>query len=234
MTIQEIEQKIGGSYNKAANKSNIIKMWELIGDNYRRIEMNNTHRIVISDELYNKIRREISYSVVKLVIRDSEGRQIFISTEDTMQRLASLAKKSAEPKPKQKPKEKAPYGIYCIQYRGEVVYIGMTLTSFEQRWKEHLQLFKNPKHSDMILYHSGLNPDELEFRPMVDLTKEKANKELTKRDIKVMEMGLIACFKPRFNVSGVKIPYRFDRALKGLFFFFIKNTSPLYYTIFFI
>ena len=45
---------------------------------------------------------------------------------------------------------------------------------------------------------------------MVDLTKEKANKELTKRDIKVMEMGLIACFKPRFNVSGVKIPYRFD------------------------
>jgi hypothetical protein len=41
-------------------------------------------------------------------------------------------------KEKQKAKEKAPYGIYCIQYRGEVIYIGMTLTSFEQRWKEHL------------------------------------------------------------------------------------------------
>lgn len=213
MTIQEIEQKIGGSYNKAANKSNIIKMWELIGDSYREIKINNNRRIVISDELYNKIRREVSYSVVKLIIRDSEGRQIFISTESTIQKLASIAKKStkpAEPKPKQKAKEKAPYGIYCIQYRGEVVYIGMTLTSFEQRWKEHLQLFKNPKHSDMILYHSGLNPDELEFRPMVDLTQEKANKELTKRDIKAMEMGLIACFKPRFNISGVKIPYRFD------------------------
>lgn len=213
MTIQEIEQKIGGSYNKAANKSNIIKMWELIGDSYREIKINNDRRIVISDELYNKIRREVSYSVVKLIIRDSEGRQIFISTESTMQKLASIAKKSTKPaelKPKQKAKEKAPYGIYCIQYRGEVIYIGMTLTSFEQRWKEHLQLFKNPKHSDMILYHSGLNPDELEFRPMVDLTQEKANKELTKRDIKAMEMGLIACFKPRFNISGVKIPYRFD------------------------
>lgn len=213
MTIQEIEQKIGGSYNKAANKSNIIKMWELIGDSYREIKINNDRRIVISDELYNKIRREVSYSVVKLIIRDSEGRQIFISTESTMQKLASIAKKSTKPaelKPKQKSKEKAPYGIYCIQYRGEVIYIGMTLTSFEQRWKEHLQLFKNPKHSDMILYHSGLNPDELEFRPMVDLTQEKANKELTKRDIKAMEMGLIACFKPRFNISGVKIPYRFD------------------------
>ena len=213
MTIQEIEQKIGGSYNKAANKSNIIKMWELIGDSYREIKINNDRRIVISDELYNKIRREVSYSVVKLIIRDSEGRQIFISTESTMQKLASIAKKSTKPaelKPKQKAQEKAPYGIYCIQYRGEVIYIGMTLTSFEQRWKEHLQLFKNPKHSDMILYHSGLNPDELEFRPMVDLTQEKANKELTKRDIKAMEMGLIACFKPRFNISGVKIPYRFD------------------------
>ena len=213
MTIQEIEQKIGGSYNKAANKSNIIKMWELIGDSYREIKINNDRRIVISDELYNKIRREVSYSVVKLIIRDSEGRQIFISTESTMQKLASIAKKSTKPaelKPKQKAKEKAPYGIYCIQYRGEVIYIGMTLTSFEQRWKEHLQLFKNPKHSDMILYHSGLNPDELEFRPMVDLTQEKANKELTKRDIKAMEMGLIAYFKPRFNISGVKIPYRFD------------------------
>lgn len=213
MTIQEIEQKIGGSYNKAANKSNIIKMWELIGDSYREIKINNDRRIVISDELYNKIRREVSYSVVKLIIRDSEGRQIFISTESTMQKLASIAKKSTKPaelKPKQKAKEKAPYGIYCIQYRGEIIYIGMTLTSFEQRWKEHLQLFKNPKHSDMILYHSGLNPDELEFRPMVDLTQEKANKELTKRDIKAMEMGLIACFKPRFNISGVKIPYRFD------------------------
>ena len=213
MTIQEIVQKIGGSYNKAANKSNIIKMWELIGDSYREIKINNDRRIVISDELYNKIRREVSYSVVKLIIRDSEGRQIFISTESTMQKLASIAKKSTKPaelKPKQKAKEKAPYGIYCIQYRGEVIYIGMTLTSFEQRWKEHLQLFKNPKHSDMILYHSGLNPDELEFRPMVDLTQEKANKELTKRDIKAMEMGLIACFKPRFNISGVKIPYRFD------------------------
>lgn len=213
MTIQEIEQKIGGSYNKAANKSNIIKMWELIGDSYREIKINNDRRIVISDELYNKIRREVSYSVVKLIIRDSEGRQIFISTESTMQKLASIAKKNTKPaelKPKQKAKEKAPYGIYCIQYRGEVIYIGMTLTSFEQRWKEHLQLFKNPKHSDMILYHSGLNPDELEFRPMVDLTQEKANKELTKRDIKAMEMGLIACFKPRFNISGVKIPYRFD------------------------
>ena len=213
MTIQEIEQKIGGSYNKAANKSNIIKMWELIGDSYREIKINNDRRIVISDELYNKIRREVSYSVVKLIIRDSEGRQIFISTESTMQKLASIAKKSTKPaelKPKQKAKEKAPYGIYCIQYRGEVIYIGMTLTSFEQRWKEHLQLFKNPKHSDMILYHSGLNPDELEFRPMVDLTQEKANKELTKRDIKAMEMGMIAYFKPRFNISGVKIPYRFD------------------------
>jgi hypothetical protein len=52
--------------------------------------------------------------------------------------MAKKSTKPAEPKPKQKAKEKAPYGIYCIQYRGEIIYIGMALTSFEQRWKEHL------------------------------------------------------------------------------------------------
>ena len=32
---------------------------------------------------------------------------------------------------------------------------------------------------------------------------------VTERDIKAMEMGLIAYFKPKCNISGVKIPYRF-------------------------
>lgn len=61
----------------------------------------------------------------------------------------------------------------------------------------------------MVLYHSNLNPEDLTFEIMVDLTKEKADKELTAGEIKAMEMGLIAYFKPKCNISGVKIPYRF-------------------------
>lgn len=211
MTIQEIEQKIGGHYSKAANKERIIKMWELIGDNYRKLSMSNgSVRIIIPDKIYDTIRKQIGYSVIKLVIRDDKGYYVFISTESEAQKFNKVRQEKTTPEKIKTNIQRASYGIYCIQYKGEIIYIGMTQTSFEQRWKEHLQLFKNPKHTEMLLYHSNLNPEELEFRVMVDLTKEKANRELTTRDIKAMEMGLIACFKPRFNVSGVKIPYRFD------------------------
>lgn len=211
MTIQEIEQKIGGHYSKAANKERIIKMWELIGDNYRKLSMSNgSVRIIIPDKIYDTIRKQIGYSVIKLVIRDDKGYYVFISTESEAQKFNKVRQEKTTPEKIKTDIQRASYGIYCIQYKGEIIYIGMTQTSFEQRWKEHLQLFKNPKRTEMLLYHSNLNPEELEFRVMVDLTKEKANRELTTRDIKAMEMGLIACFKPRFNVSGVKIPYRFD------------------------
>ena len=86
----------------------------------------------------------------------------------------------------------------------------MTETSFKQRWKEHKERFDNPRLSDMVLYHSDLDVNNLTMEIMVDLTKDKADRELTKREIQAMEMGLIAYFKPKYNVSGVKIPYRFD------------------------
>ena len=111
---------------------------------------------------------------------------------------------------KQEQHKTIPYGIYCIKEKGEIIYIGMTETSFEQRWKEHRECFLNPNLSDMVLYHSSLNIKDLTLEIMVDLTKEKADRELTRRDIKAMEMGLIAYFKPKCNISGVKIPYRFD------------------------
>ena len=81
--------------------------------------------------------------------------------------------------------------------------------SFVERWKEHKKYFLHPDLNDMVLYHSNLDPENLAFEIMVDLTKEKADKELTTGEIKAMEMGLIAYFKPRCNISGVKIPYRF-------------------------
>lgn len=220
MTIQEIEQKIGGHYNKAANQEKIIKMWELIGNNYTIYKQDTLIRIFIPDTIYDIIRRQIGYNMVHLTIYTDTKQRIFVSRDSELERYmkvqttktqkASITKKTKPKESSKQPNKNSPYGIYCIQYRGEIIYIGMTQTSFEQRWKEHLQLFKHPNNSDMLLYHANVDPNELEFRVMVDLTKEKANRELTTRDIKAMEMGFIACFKPRFNVSGVKIPYRFD------------------------
>lgn len=221
MTIEEIEQIIQGHYHPSAKQENILKMWNIIEQEtyiikqqeqppyryiiisnkaHRRI-INEVNRAVLSLKLYNKNANHYSKIVTQKEWDDLEARRIAAE---------NYAKKRQQKQQQQSQKNSnQPYGIYCIKYKDEVIYIGMTQTSFKDRYKEHKKLFNNPENSDMILYHSGLNFEDLEFKVMVDLTKDKADRELTTRDIKAMEMGLIACFKPRFNVSGVRIPYRF-------------------------
>lgn len=216
MTIAEIEKIIEGHYHSAARQDNILKMWEIINNQYeiKFNEYGTIRYIVISDKAYTQIISTINKTTINLKIYSNNKYHTQIISHKQWESLEAKRKAAIKRQPEQREKKKQnnnlSYGIYCIKYKNEVVYIGMTQTSFEQRWKEHMQLFKNPSHTDMLLYHSNLNFNDLEFCVMVDLTKEKANRELTTRDIKAMEMGLIACFKPRFNVSGVKIPYRFD------------------------
>ena len=85
----------------------------------------------------------------------------------------------------------------------------MTEISFEQRWTQHRLNFEHPEQSQMALYHSGLKYEDLTFEVMIDFNELKANEILRSHDYKCIEMGLIAYFKPRLNISGVKIPYRF-------------------------
>lgn len=207
MTLEEIEKKIKGHYHRGASQGRIIKMWEIIGDNYEIIYDDPfPTRIVISDEIYQIICTQLGKAVLNLSVKDENHHYIiYTKRSEWNQRLQARQKEIK----KQKKKEDLPYGIYCIKYKGEIVYIGMTQVSFVERWKEHKKYFLNPDLNGMVLYHSNLNPDNLTFEIMVDLTKEKADKELTTGEIKAMEMGLIAYFKPRCNISGVKIPYRF-------------------------
>lgn len=208
MTMQEIEKIIEGHYHRGAKQENILQMWNMIGKDYT-IKYNNSNRkyIIISDKKYYSIAQKINKSVLNLSIYNDGfyHTQIIPQSEwDKIEEKQKAAQKRKEHR------DEVPYGIYCIKYQGEIIYIGMTQTSFEQRWKEHMALFKNPSNTDMLLYHSNLDYRQIEFKVMVDLTKDKADRQLTTRDIKAMEMGLIACFKPRLNVSGVKVPYRFE------------------------
>lgn len=210
MTMQEIEQILMGHYHRGAKQDKILQMWNLIGQNYTIATADyNIRYIIIGDQIYHQIIQKVGKAVLNLSIYNNTLYHTQIISQNDWNKI-QIKQKAKSQKKREAKKEEVPYGIYCIKYKNEIVYIGMTQTSFEQRWKEHKQLFKNPANTDMLLYHSNLNSDELEFCIMVDLTKEKADRELTTRDIKAMEMGLIACFKPRFNVSGVKIPYRFD------------------------
>ena len=216
MTMTEIEKIIEGHYHSAARQDNILKMWEIINNQYeiKFNEYGTIRYIVISDKAHTQIISTINKTTINLKIYNNNKYHTQIISHKEWESLEAKRKATIKRQQEQRENKKhnsnLPYGIYCIKYKDEIIYIGMTQTSFEQRWREHKQHFTNPANTDMLLYHSNLNLNELEFCVMVDLTKEKANRELTTRDIKAMEMGLIACFKPRFNVSGVKIPYRFD------------------------
>lgn len=211
MTFQEIETKLGGHYHKGIIQSRIVAMWEIIGDNYREEFYDDRKAIIIPDEICYEIKKKINREVLSRSLSSDKFKFIqYFSETDWKEKLKrdEEIKKRYE-KTLKKKKENLPYGIYCIKNKGEIIYIGMTQTSFLERWKEHKKLFLEPALSSMTLYHSNLNLEDLTFEVMVDLTKEKADKELTTGEIKAMEMGLIAYFKPKCNVSGVKIPYRF-------------------------
>lgn len=213
MTFQEIEAKLGGYYHKGIIQSRIVAMWEIIGDNYREEIYDDRKAIIIPDEICSKIKKQINREVLNRSLSSEQFKFIhyFSETqwEEKLRQDKEIRKRYEKELKKQKKKEDLPYGIYCIKYEGEIIYIGMTQVSFIDRWKEHKKYFLNPELNNMVLYHSNLNPENLTFEVMVDLTKEKADKELTTGEIKAMEMGLIAYFKPRCNISGVKIPYRF-------------------------
>ena len=212
MTIQEIEKIIEGHYHPTANIENILKMWNIIEKSSYQIAYNEfRHKyIIISDETYKQIIKEVSKIVLHLRIIGNKTFIINKTEWDILENQRKAIEQQVKAEQKKLKRQNEPHGIYCIKYKDEIIYIGMTQTSFKERYREHKTLFNNPDNSDMLLYHAGLKFEELEFKVMVDLTKEKADRELTTRDIKAMEMGLIACFKPKYNVSGVRIPYRFS------------------------
>lgn len=207
MTLQDIESKIACRYHRGAGQKQIIQMWELIGDNYR-IEINpfnpNHKYIIIPTDIVKEIKLKVNKTVFNLGLYcDNHGHAQMISESQWEENWQRWSKYMTPPK-------QEPYGIYCIKYHGEIIYIGMTTISFKQRWSQHMEHFKK-RDGVQLLYTAPVKVEDLEFCVMVDLTQEKADIKLEERDIKAMEMGMIAFFKPKYNVSGVKIPYRFKK-----------------------
>ena len=103
--------------------------------------------------------------------------------------------------------DKGPYGIYGIYIGEELVYIGMTMRPFIERWKEHVRYAKNPsmENSQQPYLYKAMREAkaEVELRAIIPLDTYK-----TKRDVKCMEFALITAFKPKYNYSGVVVPYR--------------------------
>ena len=111
--------------------------------------------------------------------------------------------------PKNKKKENtAPRGVYGVYINDELFYIGSTNRSFSVRWAEHetnIALHKNE-----LFWYSRLFPtDKITFKPLIDITQLKVERKLTSDEIKAMELALIDYFKPKGNLAGRTVPFKF-------------------------
>lgn len=104
--------------------------------------------------------------------------------------------------------EEFSYGVYGIYENGELVYIGMTMRDFMQRWEEHQRGIKTG--SKELIFYSKINKkSKIEFKILVDVSKIESNSKITKRDVQSMELGLIRVFNPKYNYAGRTVEYKY-------------------------
>lgn len=88
------------------------------------------------------------------------------------------------------------YGIYGIYKDNELIYIGMTIRSFRERWYEHKNYIKNNSEA-LYLYFLIDSNDNIEFRIIVDADKLIDNSE---KNLKRIEEAMINDYKPVGNI----------------------------------
>lgn len=99
-------------------------------------------------------------------------------------------------------------GIYGIYENGELVYIGMTMRPFEDRWKEHQERIEKGSN-ELALYNLIDANAKIEFKKLLEVDKMDSNDKITKRDLQAMEFALIQEHRPKYNFAGRTQPYRF-------------------------
>jgi hypothetical protein len=105
-------------------------------------------------------------------------------------------------------------GIYGIFENEELIYIGETMRSFEERMKEHNQFMNEGSNVNEMYKYIKNNFQEKKFfmRPLVELgTRVNANRELTQDEVYAIELGFITCFRPRFNRAGKDVWYKLNK-----------------------
>lgn len=100
------------------------------------------------------------------------------------------------------------FGVYGVYYEEELVYIGMTMREFEDRWDEHRRNIKN-NSKELKFYDLIEDESKVEFKKLIDVAFLNTNKILTERDVKSMELGLISVFKPKGNLAGNGYEYKY-------------------------
>lgn len=94
-------------------------------------------------------------------------------------------------------------GIYGIYINNQLVYIGITMRNFEDRWDEHRKGFEIKSNDNYYLYSSLKPGDVIRFERLLVIEELKVNDEITRRDLEAMELALIHIYQPKFNYQGI-------------------------------
>lgn len=108
-------------------------------------------------------------------------------------------------------------GIYGIYVDDVLVYIGKTTQSFQKRFLQHKHNMDYPEDSttqyDMYyeLAVARAQGSCIQLRPLfiVEYVPYDSLYHITNRDLESMEFALIWCYRPRYNIKGIKQPYKY-------------------------
>lgn len=161
----------------------------------------------------NKFLRTLrEYSCVIDVWTDPD----YISATWGVDKADCQVMQKSKPKKKesnQKPKKEISisYGIYGMYYKERLVYIGMTMRAFEDRWKEHIDnIMQGSKELKLYSYFQPKDINDIQFKILINCKDMQTNSELTRRDVESMELAMINYFRPQYNLSGVSYPYQYS------------------------
>ena len=107
-------------------------------------------------------------------------------------------------------------GVYGIFENEELIYVGETIASFEDRFRAHAKCIKENSINNKMYGYIRKNFEENKFYmcPLVEVDRGiKLDGNLQLRDIQAIELGFITCFKPKFNVLGVLKDYKLNDVL---------------------
>ena len=108
-------------------------------------------------------------------------------------------------------------GIYGIYVDDVLVYIGKTTQSFQKRFLQHKHNMDYPEDSttqyDMYyeLAVARAQGSCIQLRPLfiAEYVPYDSLYEFTNRDLESMEFALIWYCRPRYNIKGLKQPYKY-------------------------
>lgn len=108
-------------------------------------------------------------------------------------------------------------GIYGIYVEDELVYIGKTTQTFEKRFLQHKHYVDFPDDSETqydMYYELAVaraQGKNIQLRPLfiIEYMQYDSLYNITNRDLESMEFALIWCYRPKYNICGIKKPYKY-------------------------